>query len=241
MIELAHREDKLTPQIRPRPFFSKKLQSVLQERNNLVTKMRIDLESLYIYGNLILDYWASIIGYLYNLPGYSTWQHPYTKLHDLVVAASPPAALQPLISAHSSDIYWLNYNLRLYRNGFIEHLDRPVQRGASTPTFQLGFSLHMPVAVGQVSPAEKSQLLSSVSHIAPQFTVGRAQGFWQRQPDLVLQWMFHGIDSIASHNDRKLVSDAWRKLGGETVSYEILVQRLLNLLKTSASTIDPNT
>jgi hypothetical protein len=239
LIILSYREDNLMPQLKPRQFYSKKLQIVLQERNSIVTKMRIDLETLYIYGNLILDYWASIVGFIYSLPGLTNWQHPYTELHSIIVSANPPLSLQTLITSQGNDIFWLNYNLRLYRNGFIEHLDRPVQRGASTPTYRLGFSFHIPVAVGQISATEKARVLSSIAHIAPQFTQGKAPEFWQRQPELVLQWMFHGIDMITNHSDRKLVSDVWRKLGGETVSYDILITRLLSLLVNSAQTLNP--
>jgi hypothetical protein len=35
-----------------------------------------------------------------------------------------------------------------------------------------------------------------------------------------LQMAFHHIDLIARPEDRELVADVWRKLGGETVSYE---------------------
>jgi len=239
MVILAHREDRLMPKVRQPTAFSKKLQAVMQERNRLVAKMRIDMESLYIYGNLALDYWASIVKYVYGLPNDSAWRFPYNALHEQIVKPTPPAALQPLISAHELDMHWLNYNLRIYRNGFIEHIDRPIQRGASAPNFYLGFSIHIPSAVGALSDAEKADIYASIAHIAPQFTSGRPANYWQRQPALTLQWMFHGIDQIANHSDRELVSKAWRELGGETVSYEIIVQRLTNLLLSSASTMAP--
>ena len=51
------------------------------------------------------------------------------------------------------------------------------------------------------------------------------------------KWRFHHIDLIARPEDRELVADMWRKLGGETVSYEVVARRPISLLTSSASTL----
>jgi hypothetical protein len=59
LTELAIKEEKLRPKkIRPGKPFSKKLQIVLRESDHVKQQMKLDLESLYIYGNLVLDQWA---------------------------------------------------------------------------------------------------------------------------------------------------------------------------------------
>lgn len=236
-INLAAREHRLTPVKRPPYQFSKRLQAVMQERNKIVGSMQLDMESVYIYGNLALDHWARILGYICNVPSLSSNDYPFAKLHNMICQSSPPAGLSAVITNHSEAITWLYYNLRIYRNGFIEHLDKPMQRGSTSYNNRLGFSLYTPAAVGSITDADEQILHRTLSHIAPQFTASLPPGHWQLKPRGSLQLMFHNIDQIQSCDDREKVSRVWKKLGGETVSYEVLARHLINLLNSSPAAL----
>jgi hypothetical protein len=234
---LAHREDRVRSRQTTPIRISKKLQTVLQEQHSIITKTQLDLEAFYIFGTLVLNHWASLVGSMYQLQGAASWRHPYTSLQNIVTSVAPPPTLLTFIQRHGRDMIWLHYNLRIYRNGFIEHLDRPMQRGATNPVYQLGFSLSMPAAVGSVTPAEEARLHISIAHITSQFMSNIPADDWRRKPRGALQIAFHHIDEIALPGDRELVAEVWRRFGGETVSYEVLARRLINLLASSTGTL----
>jgi len=236
-ISLAARERALTPVIRPPHKFSKRLQAVMEERTEIAGGMQLDLESLYIYGNLALDHWARIVGHICNTPSLYSDGYPFAKLYQMICQALPPTELSVVIANHRQDIIWLYYNLRIYRNGFIEHLDKPMQRGSTSYNNRIGFSFFSPAAVGSVSATQEQGLHNTISHIAPQFTATLRPGHWQRRPRGSLQLMFQNIDQIQSYDDRERISRVWKQLGGETVSYEVLARRLINLLMSPPDTL----
>jgi hypothetical protein len=237
LIDLAWMDEAITPVIRPRHQFSKRRQSIHKEMHLLEIKMRLDLESLYIYGNFVLDHWAAVVGFLRNIPQSASWDHPYTKLHTELVAQQPNDSIASVKAFHADDIYWLLYNLREYRNKFIEHLDRPIQKGSGRSVFYMGFYFFMPAAGGSLTDEQIAAHYASIAHLDAQFTARLSADSWQRKPRAVLQMMMHRIDTIEQLEDRKAVLKAWKAIGGDSVSYEVLIRRLTKLLNESIATI----
>jgi hypothetical protein len=63
--ELHFQENALMPEtIIPGKLYPKKLNQILSEIHELTEQMKQDMESLYIYGNLLLDQWSYVIGYI---------------------------------------------------------------------------------------------------------------------------------------------------------------------------------
>jgi len=66
LTELTQREDALRPnkRIRYGKPASKRVQAVWQKNQEVSQQMKLDMESLFIFGNLLLDQWALVIDYL---------------------------------------------------------------------------------------------------------------------------------------------------------------------------------
>lgn len=232
-ILLSAPEVNLRPQIRPRRQFSKKLQKIMQEQHAIAGKMRHDYESLLIYGNLALDHWARVVGALCGV----RIKH-FANLYHTLNKPGRPVNLDNVFNNHNDEITWLYYNLRAHRNGFIEHLDRPMQGGSTRPTHLIGFSLFSPSASGTVSTTREAALHADLLQIGASLMTGIPSNHWQRtRARGTLQFLVQHIQQIPSYADREKVGDIWQTLGGETVSYEVLVDHLLNLLSSAPSTL----
>lgn len=237
LIELAWMQEKYEPRRRPRSAFSKKLQAIFKESHELGLRMAIDLETLYVYGNLALDHWASVVGLIANVPDASEWSYPYAKLHGEIVKTVPPEGLRRLKLADEKDIYWLFYNLREFRNKFIEHIDRPLQKGSSRRTYYMGFNFYVPAASGSLTDEELAEQYARINHLQEPFVRNLPPNHWQRKPQVVLQSMVQRIETIENYEDRQLVLSVWKVVGGDSVSYEVLLRRFTKLLIDSASTL----
>ncbi len=232
-IALSAREINLMPQIRPRQQFSKKLQKIMQEQYVITGDMRHDYESLFIYGNLALDHWARVVGTLCGV----RIKH-FAGLYHTINKPGRPTNLDNVFNNHNDKITWLYYNLRAHRNGFIEHLDRPMQGGSTRPTHLMGFSLFSPSASGTVSTTREAALHMELLSIGASLMTGIPSNHWQRtRPRGTLQFLVQRIQQIPTYDDREKVGNIWQELGGETVSYEVLVDHLLNLLASVPSTL----
>lgn len=237
LIELAWLQEKYEPKKRPRAVFSKRLQAIFKESHELSIRMTIDLEALYVYANLSLDHWSYVAGFIANVPNSSKWLYPFSSLHSEIVKPEPADGLRRLKLVNGKDIYWIFYNLREFRNKFIEHIDRPIQKGSSRRTYHMGFNFFVPVASGSLSDEEVAEQLARIAHLQEPFVRNLPPNHWQRKPRAVLQSMVQRIETIESHDERQLVLKVWKIIGGDSVSYEVLVRRFAKLLTESASTI----
>ncbi len=232
-VGLSAREDRLMPVVKPRRQFSQKLQKVMNEQHALTAAMRLDYESLFIYGNLALDHWARIIG---SLNGVAIGD--FAKLYHILNKPDRPPELDTVFISHNRDIVWLYFNLRHHRNKFIEHLDRPMQGGSSRPRNSHGFSLFTPAASGSISDKQMRSYHSELLAIGGDLLNGVPADHWQRTRLLgTLQLIMRNIDLITNFESLMRVGDIWRVMGGETVSYEVLARRLTNLLSSNVSTL----
>lgn len=71
LTDLHISENALMPKkVAPGKPYPKRVQEVLKESNSLREQMKQDMESLFIYGNLLLDQWSYVIGYIagYEVP-----------------------------------------------------------------------------------------------------------------------------------------------------------------------------
>lgn len=239
LIELSHRADMLTPQIRPRRQFSKKLQAVYQRESKLTELMRLDMESLLILGNMTLDQLALFLKLRHQIPGsLNNWKYPFSELYRQIInAQNQDATIVSLRGSLERDIWWLQFNVRSYRNTFIEHLDRPWQRGSSRPVYTEGFSFFIPTPAGSLTDVEERSISDAVEHLLPDGLRNLPSDHWQRQPRSIVQWLVQHIDTIALASEREKVGEAWEKIGGETVSYEVMARRILTMLEGASAIV----
>lgn len=169
--------------------YPKRLQAVNRRNDFLREQMRQDMESLFIYGNLLLDQWSYVISYIagYEVPkdnreieGGMKDLH-FAGLLNLLQAKEYAGELSEFWKLHKKDIIWLNFHLRAYRNIFVEHMRKPWQRGTTMASYGDDFNFHIPSPVGYVSDTEKKSILQDIYKLAPQKLKAMPDDYWEKK------------------------------------------------------------
>ena len=193
------------------------------------------MEALYIFGNLLLDQWAYVIGYLIGDNDPTTFN--FRKLIEQVQKRGNKGLLEPFWQKHRNDILWLFYQLRMYRNIFIEHVRLPWQRGTSREAYGDDFSLSSPIAVGWIDEDEVENEIRSIENLAPLWARSPYMNWHKGNIRQLLQITFYHIDNIEKQTDREKVWQVWEKVGGWTPSYDLAAARLMRFASESFLTM----
>lgn len=197
--------------------------------------MRLDVESLYIFANLTLDQWSFVIAYCLGVPHPANYR--CVDLVNRLQGSTAPAALLPLKGQHLADAVWLHYQVRSYRNAFIEHVERPWQRGSTMSVYGEDFNFFICTPVGWIPEVQEKQMIDDIRSLAPKWVADLPADHWQSKPRAVLEATYREIDQLPRQVDREKVWDVWRQVGGSTVSFEVLGRRLVSFLKGSTRTV----
>jgi len=95
-----------------------KMKIVWRKEREISEQMQIDLESLYVFGNVLIDHWSKM---MISLVGKNPSEFSFNKLYKELSKAGYKGSLLSLWEKHKEDIIWIYYHLRQYRNFFIEH------------------------------------------------------------------------------------------------------------------------
>ena len=247
LTDLQIKIQALTPErIAPGKPFSKRLQVVHRKNDDLRDQMRQDMESLYIYGNLLLDQWSYIISYIagYEVPkdqreiAAGKKDINFAGLLNLLQAKGYKGELSQFWKLHKKDIIWLNFHLRWYRNIFVEHMRKPWQRGTTMASYGDDFNFHIPTPVGYIDDTERKKILQDIYKLAPKRLKDMPDDYWEKKNlHRALEVTLYYIDELENQSDRDKVWEAWHTLGGSAPSYDTIGIRLLNYLFTSLKTI----
>jgi hypothetical protein len=235
--ELAHEEAQHRPKEDPptgEPYAGR-MKDILNQKHKLTTQLRLDVESLYIFANLALDQWSFVVAYCLGLS--QPTSYTYRHLVDQLQGARTPTQLLPLKSQHLADAIWLQFQVRFYRNAFIEHVERPWQRGSTMGVRGEDFNFFICSPVGWIPEETEAEMIDSIRHLAPHWVGKLPKGHWQSKPRAVLEATYREIDQIPQAADREKVWKVWREIGGSTVSFEALCRRLISFLHESTKAL----
>lgn len=235
--DLSIRAESLRPKkTRPGKPFSKKLQAIMKRQHDLTDQMKLDMESLYVFGNLLLDQWSYVIKYSIGID--SPKDFGFYALYDKISSEKDIGLLSLIRENHRKDIYWLCYQLRAYRNIFIEHVRRPWQRGNTMSVYGDDFNLFIPTPPGWLDGEQIRKRLQAIYHLAPKALRDAPDDYWEkRNLHRVLEITFMHIDQIDKKDDREKVWDVWKDIGGSTPSYDIVGHRLMSFIVNSIPTL----
>lgn len=235
LTELTIRENKLRPKKRIYKCMSKQVLMVWEKSQDVHHQMKLDMESLYIFGNLLLNQWTHVIGYLVGDKEPHLFN--FARLESKARQKGDRGLLESVCNKHQNDIVWLHYQLRQYRNVFVEHVNAPWQRGTSRQTYGNDFRLASPSAVGWINENEIEQEIKSIEKLAPQWARSPHETWHRGNIRELLAIAFYYIDTIKKHEHREKVWKVWEKVGGWTPSYDITAARLLRFVSDSILTV----
>ncbi len=217
------------------PTYAEWMRVIFSRSLGIHQQMKLDMESLFIFGNLLLDQWAYDIAYLVGR------EHPedfnFFRLADQLQGRGDKGLLQPLWDNHHKDMIWLLYQIRNYRNIFIEHVRAPWQRSTSIETPGDSFRLESLAPVDWVTRDEIRRAVKKIRYLAPEWARSPEIAWYTDNPRQLLEIIFFYIDEIKEKPQREKVWDVWRIVGGWTCSYDMIAFRLMRFMAESMLTM----
>lgn len=208
----------------------------MSKHHELTEQMKLDMESLYVFGNLLLDQWAYMISYLVGTNNPDSFN--FHALYDEMSSNKNKGLLSLLWGRHRKDIYWLYYQPCSYRNIFIEHVRRPWQRGNTMSVYGDDFNLFIPTPPGWLDDKQIQQSIKDIYYLAPKALKDMPDDYWEEKKlRRVLELTFNQIDRIEEKAGREKAWDVWKVVGGSTPSYDVVGYRLIDFVNSSIATM----
>lgn len=208
--------------------YSKAIMNIFNSSNEINSYLKQDLETLYMFGGILLDQWslqAICIGNL-NLQK----QHPFRELVDFF-EGKKDSILNPLWGKLSEKMLWLHYQLRYYRNQFIVHGNRPWQRGTGSRLYGNDFYFFIPSPPGWLDDEKLNKEIKDLLPFAPEYIQKAPDDYWEKaRPRALLERVFNNIGKIPNKEDRQRVAKLFGKVGGTTPTFQVLAKNLFDFI-----------
>lgn len=213
---------------------SDELNDVLNRAHEVSAHMKLDLETLYMFGLVLLDQWSLFA--IYASGAQVTKRYPFRNLLSVLEGESV-SDLQPLWDTCQKDFIWLDAHFRIYRNTFIVHRERPWQRGTTHDTFGVTFNFHTPTPPGWLDDPSLALELADLLRLAPKHIREAPDDYWEKKPRAVLERLFRDIDLIEEDGDRKRVARLFQRVGGSLPTFQITAERLFRFVISATATL----
>lgn len=236
LTELSYKEKTLSLEgLSDQDSIPQELQAVLREVSEATELMKLDLESLYIFGGILLDQLSLQAIAVGNIS--CAKQHPYRELVD-VLDQDPSGPLSPLWEKTWPDMLWLYYQLRFYRNRFIVHANRPWQRGTTRSVYGDDFNLFTPTPPGWLDDKALDNEIKDLIHLTPDRIKNARVDYWERRPGRIIEVLFDMISDFDKPN-REKISRLFGQKGGSTPDFNVLAIRLLRFVAEGTEALIP--
>lgn len=230
-IKLARSLDKIMPKNYPPAgiTFPKNIQRIMRKNHELNEYLRIDYESMFLFGDILLDQWAITIAYLMGFSKPDKFS--FHKLIEQIEKEGNESRLLKLWSQKRSELIWLDSHIRFYRNRFITHVDRPLQKGTTRSVYEDRFQLFTPSPPDWIDDEEFKREMHPLTRLLPGYDKGPPHDYWlRRRPLTQLEYLFSNIVSIESKKDREEIQRLMGKYGGATPDYKIIGLNLISFI-----------
>lgn len=229
LTELAKLEEAIRPRRWPagKPY-PDEVQKIMKEDSELTEYMKLDLESLYVFGMVLLDQWALQAISVGNVP--LPKKHPFVELINYFDDENK-SMLDPIWERLKGKILWLHYQLRFYRNKFVVHANRPWQRGTTRSVYGDEFNLFIPTPPGWIDDDKENQEIAKLIHLAPDHIQKADNDYWEKKnPRRLIEVLFDDIGNIEKKGDREKVASIFARVGGSTPTFQALAKYLFQFI-----------
>lgn len=227
--------DLMTAGVKP---YGPEHQRVLTQAADLSRDMRLDMESLYLFGALAVDQFAHLALRLGGLPqkAPNTGTGNAFTLFAKWLENGRYGALQPLWQTVGHQLVWVRWHVWFYRNQLIVHADRPWQRGSNHGHTIDDFSLFIPAPLGW---NDHSALFPHVAEVwrEVQEVLDDDREPSTTPPGVLLDTMFLRIDEVPRRATRRAIGDLYAQMGGMTPSFQIIAGRTLLFLRNGTAVL----
>lgn len=210
--------------------FPPKVQRIMKREDYVVAHMKTDFESLYMFGDTLLDQWSKIVAYMAGLPkpGKCDFTRLVKRLED---KRHNVTLLTTVWNKFGPEMLWLYYWLRAYRNRFIVHIERPWQRTKTYRIWDSNFQFYTPSPPGWINKEDYRKEIESLLRLLPRKLQVLPHAH-SRNPKvgIVLQHLFENIGAISLSAHRERVLKLVQEIGISTPTFQILGGNLLSFV-----------
>lgn len=244
-LELALKDFGESSQGSPYP---ENIQEIMHTQDRLTKGLKLDFESLYLFGMMLLDQWALVAKCVGGIAIQK--RHPFNEVVQ-ALEAGKGKEIQSLWDTRTEQILWLFHNFRVFRNVFVAHSVEAWQRGNSRAVNGASFTMFIPSPPGHRGDEDSlNKEIYSLLHLAPTYIREASPDYWERaRPRRVLEILFDKIGTIPNREDRLKIEGLFRRCGGASPTYQTVGTRLLtfcekglkdllNLLQKNTNNID---
>ena len=222
-------------------YYSKdKIPNDIKKLNNKITEldgyMKLDFESLYIFGDILIDQWALMALSISGINDFKKeYSRPFSQIveffdRDKIDSSKKVYLLRPLWYNLKSQMLWIYYNLKKYRNKFIIHSYRALQRSTFRAVIGEDFMLFRPSPPGKLNDEEIKNEIKKLVYLDP-FYDKKDSKYWKDiAPKNLLDRLFKNIGKIENKNDRDKVASLFIKAGGATPTFQIIAKSLFGFI-----------
>ena len=213
-------------------------QKIFRREDEINKYTQQDLESLYMFGGMLLDQWAIQAIAVGNLPiGKKDPQkmHPFVDLVKFFENDNK-SRLDVIWNDLKEEMLWLHYQLRFYRNRFIVHANRPWQRGTTRSSLGEEYNFHIPTPPGFLDDEALDNEIRKLIRFAPKRIQDAPDDYWEKaRPGALIERIFNNIGNIPSREDREKVAEVFGEKGGSTPTFQIVAERLLHFVASGTN------
>lgn len=212
------------------------VQKVFKQEGEINAYMKQDLETLYIFGGILLDQLSLQAIAIANLD--LPKKHPFVELVGFFESGQT-SILNPIWKQLKEKILWLHYQLRFYRNRFVVHANRPWQRGTTCSVYGEDFNLFTPTPPGWVDDEKLNEEIRNLLYLAPDRIKNAPDDYWEKgRPRALIERIFNNIGNITDKQDREKVAAIYGQVGGSTPTFQIVATRLFELAELEAELLN---
>jgi hypothetical protein len=200
--------------------------------DHLVAELRVDFETFFLLGAVLLDQWSFIVARLAGLPR-PTELSFFPLVEEQLDSSAAPEPLA-VLRRYKEAFRWLVFWFRHFRNDFIVHTKTPTQKGPITGGFEQDITLFMPTAVGWEAESELELATRRLTRLAPEWLRRMPDAYWEKQRwRRLLERIAENVGSLDRRKDRQSVAAVARRAGLATPRSQILLSVLARTISDS--------
>lgn len=193
--------------------------------DEMVHELRLDLETVFLFGAVMLDQWSFMVARLAGISN-PTEVSFFPLVEERLDAPDAPEAVVSLRS-HKAALRWLVFWFRHFRNDFIVHTKSPTQKGPITGGFEQDITLFMPTAVGWEDEDKLEKATRKLMRLAPEWLRRSPDDYWEKQRwRRLLERIAENIGSLDKKHDRLRVAAVAKQAGLTSPRSQVLVSVL---------------
>jgi hypothetical protein len=152
--------------------------------------------------------------------------------------AELPHALRGIAPAYLAEVRWLHLQFRTIRNRFVEHADRPWQRGTTAGVHGMDFTLFLPSPPGWLNDEQVNAEISALLRLAPKWLRESPAEYWEKaRPRALLQRLVENVGHVETQADREHIASLVGKAGVTTPTFQHLGTKLADFACHATSSL----